>query len=185
MKGFKMFESESNSVWTSRPSLKAIGVGTVFVAIMTAAVWYFSPYWVMNLYKAYPELPFWSVDSLKYIQWGLKGLVSFGLFLNLIKLFTMWTIRYEVTPSRFLYHHGILVRKHDEIELQRIRDYRVLQPIFSKTLGLGTIQLVTRDETYPVLKIGPFDDARKVQETIREGVIRHQKEIGFREFESH
>jgi uncharacterized membrane protein YdbT with pleckstrin-like domain len=184
MKVRNMFEQGKDSLWSSRPSLRAIGASTVFVAMVTAAVWVFSPYLIMSLYKATSGVPFWSVEVIKVMQWVLRGIVGFGLLLNVIKLIKMWSIRYEVTPTRFLYHHGILIRKHDEIELQRIRDYRVLEPIFSKGLGLGTVELITRDETHPLLKIGPFVDARHVQEVIREGVERHKSAVGFREFES-
>ena len=180
-----MFEKEANSVWSGRPSLKAIGTSTVVVAIFTALVWYFSPYMVMKLYSYSASFPLWTPELIIGLKWALRALVSISLLFNLFSLLKLWSVRYEITSTRFLYHHGILVRQHDEIELRRIRDYRIIRPMFSQALGLGIIYLITRDETFPVLKIGPFDDARKIHDIIRAGVEAHQKATGYREFEAY
>lgn len=201
-----MFEKAPDSLWSERPSLRAAVASLIFVVLITIGVFFISESmingWIQASYSGglfsgmWPDFnevgeegirnfAFQMSEILAMIRWGVLGLCVLGVVYNLFRILVMWSIRYEITPTRFMYHHGILVRRHDEIELHRIRDYRVMRPIFSRGLGLGTIYLVTRDETYPTLKIGPFVDARGIQNIIRNGVENHKQAVGFREFESH
>lgn len=178
-----MFENTSGAVWASRPSTRAAWVSFAAVAVMGVGVWFYAPFAVKWVVEATPSLP-WSVNLVYAARYVLYALVALGLAFNLWRIVVLWTQRYELTADRFIYHHGILLRQQDEIELRRIRDFRVLQPIMSRSLGLGTIHIISRDPTNPDLFIGPFVDARAIQERIRTGVVEHQTATGYREFDS-
>lgn len=200
-----MFETAPDSLWTERPSLRVSIASLIFVCLITAGIWFIGPKVIAGFLQSsynggllsgiWPDINVVGQEAVLTFAGQLRdglmmgrnvllGLCVLGIVYNLYRLLVLWSIRYEVTPSRFMYHHGILVRRHDEIELHRIRDFRVMRPILSRGLGLGTIHLVTRDETYPQLVIGPFVDARGIQNIIRDGVETHKKAVGFREFES-
>ena len=178
-------ETAHDALWSGRPSLRAAWVSLAASAVITVLVWNLIPFGIKALYQAAPGLPFWSANVLWGLQWVVKGALILSLLVSLWRMFLLWTVRYEVTPDRFLHHHGILVRHHDQIELQRIRDFRVLSPIFSRAMGLGKVWMLARDETSPEITIGPFVDARAVQEIIRDAMLAHQRRMGYREFESH
>lgn len=178
-------ENTPGAIWAARPSLRAVWTSLIATVVLTLVMWNLVPYGIKAFYEATPNLPFWSYESIMWLQTIIKWAMILGVLANVWRLFALWTDRYEVTNDRFLHHHGILVRKHDQIELQRFRDFRVTSPLFAQALGLGKVWLSSRDETSPELLIGPFVDAQKVRETIRDAMIAHQKATGYREFESH
>ena len=182
-------EKSANSLKQFKPSLRAAFSSLVFILILSVAIWYFSYDMVRKVYEMTFGMSFWTAEtialaqkSVVYFSYGLAGLGVLTIGFQMLRL---WSICYEITATRLMYHHGILVRRHDEIELRRIRDFQVIQPIFSRTVGLGKIYLVTRDETHPTLTIGPFVAARTIQEEIRAQVIAHQQETGYREIEGY
>ena len=54
---------------------------------------------------------------------------------------------YEITTERIIVKSGIFSRKTDEMELYRVRDYRLSEPFYMRIFGLSTIELVTDDRT--------------------------------------
>jgi uncharacterized membrane protein YdbT with pleckstrin-like domain len=178
-----MFENTAGAVWSSRPSIRAAAVSLAAVVVMGVCVVLFAPFWIQRLVEATPAFP-WTAGLIFGLRYALWAVVGLGVVWNLWRILLLWSQRYEMTPERFIYHHGILLRQQDEIELRRIRDFRVLRPIMSRSLGLGTIHILSRDATNPDLFIGPFVDARAVQERIRKAVVDHQAATGYREFDS-
>lgn len=178
-------EKDPMAIWSGSPSARAVWASIGFFMVVFAAVWWFAPFIAKAIYEATPGLPFWSVEAVVWTQSLVKWAVAIPIALNLWRVVVYKTTRYEVTNDRFLYHHGILVRVHDEIELQRVRDFRVVSPLFARALGLGMIEMTSRDDNHPHLRLGPFMDARSIQDVIRRQVAVAQKERGFREFEAY
>ena len=54
---------------------------------------------------------------------------------------------YEVTADRLILHRGIVRKSIDEIELYRIKDIRIDFTIINQWAGIGTISMVSSDET--------------------------------------
>ena len=182
----KMYkEKDPMALWSDNPSTRAVWASIAFFAVIFVLVWWFAPFIAKAIYEAAPGLPFWSVETILWTQSALKWLCLIPIGVNLWRVVVYKTTRYEVTNDRFLYHHGILVRVHDEIELQRVRDFRVVRPLFSGLLGLGIIEMTSRDDNHPEIKLGPFVDARSIQDVIRRQVAVAQKERGFRELETY
>lgn len=178
-----MNETHPNAILSFKPSRKSVSVSIMASIVISIVLWVAAPHLVQKIYMVFPNLP-WTVKILLGLQWAIKILCLIGIFFNLVNYIKLWSIKYEITPDRFLYHHGILVRKHDEIELQRIRDYTIYRPLMSRALGLGMIKMSSSDEFFPLLNIGPFDDARAIQQSIRDAAEVRKSQIGYREFES-
>lgn len=90
----------------------------------------------------------------------------------------MWVIRwwltrstvYELTSQRLKITYGILNRRLDELELYRVKDYSMDQPLMLRMLGLGNLNLITSDATTPSLIIKAISDVEKVREMLRTAV---------------
>jgi uncharacterized membrane protein YdbT with pleckstrin-like domain len=54
--------------------------------------------------------------------------------------------RYELTTERLRIRSGILSRRTDEIELYRVKDYVLHEPLALRMFGLGDIALTTTDD---------------------------------------
>ena len=58
----------------------------------------------------------------------------------------------------------------DELEIYRIKDSRVQQPLFLRIFGLGTVQLETSDRSNPEVRLHAIRDPRGLREQIRKYV---------------
>ncbi|MES2205175.1 MAG: PH domain-containing protein [Pseudomonadota bacterium] len=74
---------------------------------------------------------------------------------------------YELTNERLISHSGIYSKIIDELELYRIRDFRLQQPAYLRPFGLANVVLLTADITSPTLVISAIPNARKLLDDIR------------------
>ncbi|MFN9370134.1 MAG: PH domain-containing protein [Planctomycetia bacterium] len=76
---------------------------------------------------------------------------------------------YELTTERLRVTHGILSLDVDDIELYRIKDIHVRQPILQRVCGLGSILVWSTDVTLPRCRIHaqPIATVRELREQIR------------------
>jgi uncharacterized membrane protein YdbT with pleckstrin-like domain len=77
------------------------------------------------------------------------------------------TTRYELTSQRLLVSTGILSRQTDALELYRVRDLRIVQPLLLRMLSLGDVILDTSDITTPFVALQGVPDARILADVIR------------------
>lgn len=77
---------------------------------------------------------------------------------------------YEITTQRIIVKRGIFSRKTDEMELYRVRDYRLSEPFYLRVFKLSTIELVTDDRSDPILKILALKNGVTLMQKIREQV---------------
>lgn len=91
--------------------------------------------------------------------------------------------RYTLTTQRFRYTHGVLNRRHDDLELYRVKDVTVKEPLIQRVVGLGTVRLVTSDATTPEMRIPAIKEPLVVLEAIREQVETLRRARGVREFD--
>jgi uncharacterized membrane protein YdbT with pleckstrin-like domain len=71
-------------------------------------------------------------------------------------------MRYEITPEELEYHSGIFSRKHEYIELYRVKDFEVERPLLYRLFARGNLILYTSDKTTPVFRMQAI---RKPEET--------------------
>lgn len=90
---------------------------------------------------------------------------------------------YELTSNRLITKSGVLKRHHDEVELYRIRDYKITQPFFLRLFGLSHLDIYTADKTQDKLVLRAIKDAEKVRRIMRENVERRRIETKTRDVE--
>jgi uncharacterized membrane protein YdbT with pleckstrin-like domain len=102
------------------------------------------------------------------------GLSAIGLVIPLawggIRWFTNRATVYELTTQRFRITRGILNRQLDEIELYRVKDYVMTQPLFLRLLGLGNIDLLSSDVSTPAVALRAIAGVEDVREKLRTSV---------------
>jgi uncharacterized membrane protein YdbT with pleckstrin-like domain len=99
------------------------------------------------------------------------GVAAIGLVVPLL----MWVIRwwatkctsYELTTQRLKISTGILNKHLDELELFRVKDYSMNQPLFLRMMGLGNLNMVTSDISTPTVSIKAIAQVEKVREMLR------------------
>jgi len=109
--------------------------------------------------------------------------------LAIVIVATVWVrnmaTRYDVTEDRLILHRGILNKSIDDIELYRVKDIRVGFSLINQWAGIGTITLISSDETTgsrPFL-IPAVEHARERREKLRDLVNAARRARGVREFD--
>ena len=126
----------------------------LFLLTLGVAIW---------LHKTYP----WG--QWAYVVVGVVALWAFWRWL-LIK-----TTTYELTTERLVTTRGVLTKVTDTLELYRVRDLQVVQPLLLRMLNLQNVHLLASDATTEALVIDYLptnlnlgDQLRKAVEACRE-----------------
>ena len=92
---------------------------------------------------------------------------------------------YELTTERIRIRTGIVNRRTDEMELYRVQDITLLEPLGERLFGLGTIHITTSDDSTPNLWIEAIRGASDLREELRKSVeaCRDQKRVRVTEVE--
>jgi uncharacterized membrane protein YdbT with pleckstrin-like domain len=123
-----------------------------------------------------PERPLWNgapsqlINLGAFIGWGLLFWLVIPLFIILWRWLEVRNMRYELSTERLKIRHGVLNKKMDELELYRVRDYKLEQPLFLRMFGLGNIQLQTVDRSNPSVTLRAVRDGEVLREQIRSAV---------------
>jgi uncharacterized membrane protein YdbT with pleckstrin-like domain len=118
-----------------------------------------------------------------FILLGLFFWLVIPLFIILWKWLVVKNMKYELTTERLRMRHGVLNKKLDELELYRVRDYKLDQPFFLRLFSLGNIILQTSDRTHPTVVIQAIPDAENLREQLRTYVEACRTRKGVRELD--
>ena len=138
-----------------------------------------------------------TLDTFRSSTWGwLRGslagwatlllcLVGVGLIIVAVRWFQNLATTYELTGDRLILHKGIVNKSLDEIELYRVKDVRVEFSLIAQWAGIGTIVLVSSDETTgsKPLVMHDVEAAPARREKLRELVNAARRLRGVREFD--
>jgi len=84
------------------------------------------------------------------------------------------SLRFTVTHELIRVKRGILFKRIDQVEMYRVKDYIILQPILFQLFGLMTLILKTTDPENPVLNFWGIPQSNLV-EIIRDAVQEARK----------
>ena len=124
------------------------------------------------------DAPVWSgspsqiVNLPVFVLCALFCWLVVPIFIALWKWLVVRNIGYELTTERLKLREGVLNRLLNELELYRVRDYRLEQPLFLRMFSLGNIIIRTTDSTHPIVTLR----AIREPETVLELVRRHVEE---------
>lgn len=105
-----------------------------------------------------------------YAVCGLLFWLVVPVFIAIWKWLVLRNVRYELTNERLRIRQGVLNRELDELELYRVRDYRLEQPFILRLFSLGNITLRSSDTSHPVIVLRAIRDGEAVREQIRRHV---------------
>lgn len=101
------------------------------------------------------------------------ALPIFFLFslLGIIFLFRAWynivSRQYRLTTERLFIRSGLIARHVEELELYRVKDLKLQQGILERIFRIGTITVLSTDDTTPVVVLSGIADPEPVKEVIR------------------
>jgi uncharacterized membrane protein YdbT with pleckstrin-like domain len=89
--------------------------------------------------------------------------------------------RYELTTQRLRTRRGVLNKHMDELELYRVRDYKLEQPFFLRLFSLSSVILQTSDRSTPELLLRAIPRGDSLREQMRTHVEAARMRRGVRE----
>lgn len=101
-----------------------------------------------------------------YLLCGLFSWLVVPLFIGIYKWMALRNQRYELTTQRLKVEEGVFNLKQDVMELYRVKDITVIQPVMLRMFNLGNVVLETSDKTTPRLELKAIR-AREVADLIR------------------
>ena len=123
------------------------------------------------------ELAFFLPAKLAVYANRLPEYLSVLVLLNLIwQILKVYCTRYEIDPEELRYYSGILSRKHEFIELYRVKDFLIERPLIYRLFGLGNLVLYTSDKTTPVLQLYAIPNPEEKYTILRGLVELNRKE---------
>lgn len=105
-----------------------------------------------------------------YLLCALLCWLIVPVFIAIWKWLVLRNIRYELTSERLKIRQGVLNKDLDELELYRVRDYKLEQPLILRLFGLGNITLRTSDTSHPYVILRGLREGELVREQIRKYV---------------
>lgn len=92
----------------------------------------------------------------------VASIVVMWAYFLLRLLYLQYTVRYSLTNQRFIHERGLLWRQIDRIETIDIDDVIVQQGPIERMMGVGTVRLVSSDQTTPEFEVIGIEDVRRV-----------------------
>ena len=119
-------------------------------------------------------------------QYVLGGLAFAAFVQMLVIMMLVKATQYEVTSERVRVRRGIVTKRTDELELYRVSDTSLIEPLTLRMFGLGTIEIRTMDATNPTLYLEAVHGARALREDLRKNVevCRDRKGVRVTEFDN-
>lgn len=118
-----------------------------------------------------------------YLLCLLFFFLVFPVFILLYKFLTVRTTTYTLSKGRIVSSHGILSKTFDELELYRVKDYRVTQSFIQRLFNVGTVELITSDKTHSTFSLRAIKDPAETKDMIRNSVESLRTEKKVREFD--
>jgi membrane protein YdbS with pleckstrin-like domain len=112
-----------------------------------------------------------------WLHWGSQQ-VGWWVFLPaaVLAVWALWRLivikstTYSLTTERLITTHGILTKVTDTLELYRVRDMQVVQPLMLRMLGLQNIHVITTDSTTAELIIDYIPAKEELGDRLRKSV---------------
>lgn len=118
----------------------------------------------------------WSGTPSQIINIGTNILCVLFFWL-VIPLFILWwkylvvkNTKYELTSQRLRLRTGVLNKEVNELELYRVKDFKIEQPFLLRIFSVANIVLDTSDNSHPTISILAVENAESLLSMIREHV---------------
>lgn len=109
-------------------------------------------------------------------QWVLV-VITLGLAYPFLLLRSLAT-KYRITTQRIAIERGLLSKTRQVIELFRVDDFELVQPLGMRLLGYGILRIKSSDRDAPEVRLVGIDDVEELYERLREANLRERERRG-------
>jgi len=167
-------EQEEDAYWSGRPSIFAaagtIFWGLVFLAAAFVLIGYPVGNWIDKLAGGkMSEAQILDAEHLaRTAGWILAAAT---LAISALRIALLKSTAYEVTPDRIEWSRGILNRRVDNLDMFRVVDIKLRRSILDCLLGIGTVVVVSKDETDPRFEFNKVRYPRDLYDILKQSSL--------------
>jgi hypothetical protein len=110
--------------------------------------------------------------------WGVLAGVVIGVVLIVVPVLMQKTERYRISNYRIDFERGILGKNIDTLELWHVEDIKFHQSLLDRILDVGTITILSHDDTTPRLDLFGLPQPRPIFEQLKQRVIAVKRQRG-------
>ncbi len=131
------------------------------------------------------EQSLWKGSPAQVVNLGAYLLCLLLCWLVVPVFYALWRwietrlTEYELTSQRLVFRSGVFNRKTEEIELYRVRDSTLHEPLFLRLFGAGNVAIFATDSSAPSIVLRAVKGAADVRQKLRAAVesVREQKRV--------
>ena len=124
------------------------------------------------------------VNLLAFVLCGLTFWLVLPAAYALARFMGTACHRYELTDQRLLESTGVFFRRTDELELYRVVDLVIEEPLLQRLVGRGRVVLRSADRSTPTVVLNAIPNPRRVGALLRNLVERCRVAKGVRHFDT-
>jgi hypothetical protein len=124
------------------------------------------------LYKIFTRDKVWPA------WWITLLLVLVGILLMFIPWILTKMIRYRISNYRIDFERGLFSKHIDTLELWHVEDIRFQQSFLDRILRVGTIEVISHDDTTPRLPLKSLPNPRPLFDQLKQRVISVKRQRG-------
>jgi membrane protein YdbS with pleckstrin-like domain len=118
----------------------------------------------------------WNKDL--FAGWMFAATTALGVIFILIPWIKAKMVAYKITNYRIDLERGLLSKRLDTLELWHVEDIRMNQSFLDRILGVGTVTVISHDDTTPQLSMRGIPHPRPLYETLKQRVIAVKRQRG-------
>jgi hypothetical protein len=171
-------EGGTGVLWSGRPSLLALAGPFLKIACFVVLCGVIYRYPVTSLVRyvsgSRPNLE-QLVQIERWLDLGALGLGLAAVLALAWKAIAIKSIAYEVTPDRIEWSRGVFDRHVDNIDMFRVIDLKLRRSLLECLLGIGTVILITQDDTDPEFEFVKVHRCRHLYDTLKDAGLNADK----------
>lgn len=119
-----------------------------------------------------------SSSSTSIPWWAYPAALFLGACFIIVPWYKSKTKRYKITNYRINFETGFISRTIDTLEMWHIEDLKFHQSILDRLMGVGTITVISHDDTTPKLVINGIPNPRQLFDILQQRVIAVKRQRG-------
>jgi len=128
----------------------------------------FAAYWPIDEILTSYQVDQAIIDAVEKYRLLVAGSIAALVVIVVIyKIISLKSIRYVVTPDRVEWSRGIFDRRVDNIDMFRIVDLRLRRTLLDCAFGIGSVVLITKDQTDPEFEFKKLRKSRRLYDIIK------------------
>ena len=122
---------------------------------------------------------FLHVNWMPHLAWWVfVAAVVVGLCILMVPWLRVKSVAYKISNYRIDIEHGIISRDIDTLEIWHVEDVRFHQSILDRILGVGSITVISHDDTTPEVLLRGLPHPKSLFETLKQRIIAVKRQRG-------